>query len=58
MKDHGIGHKFSDVFSNIFAYVMILPLTAAPMLLLYRAVKYVKQIKKREQQKLETTKIK
>ena len=44
VKDHGIGQKFSDGFSNVFAFAMILPLTAAPISLLYRAVKYIKQV--------------
>jgi hypothetical protein len=44
VKDHGIGPKFSDGFSNIFAFAMLIPLAAAPIALLVRAVKYINQI--------------
>jgi hypothetical protein len=47
VKDNGLGKTFSDRFSNLFAFAMLLPLAVAPIALLYRAVKYIKLIIKR-----------
>jgi hypothetical protein len=47
VKRHGIGMPhFSDVFSNLFAFVMLLLLACAPVYLLFRTMKFHKINKK------------
>jgi hypothetical protein len=44
VKDNGLGQTFSDRFSNLLAFVMLVTLAIAPIALIYRANKYIKQI--------------
>ena len=49
IKNNNIGRHFSDVFSNLIAFVILLLLACAPIYLLYKAVNYIKQVEKRKQ---------
>ena len=56
VKAHGIGKQFSDLFSNLLAFVIIALLAYAPVHLLIRGNQHIKKIRKEKEQLLEAAK--